>query len=750
MTTAPDGSGTSISSGISLHQFLQRIRAKGSNPEWQGHCPCHDDKQASLHVTLSGEKVLLKCHATCNDQNLFIQRLKDQNLWPIKVTEEEIRIAAAQSDSSVDYTRERTLENLFITDEKPPRPKTPDGYQYVDTHAYRTRQGHLFGTIVRFEELRPPDTPGKPTKKFIPTFYFKIDGIDQWLHKNIALRQFYNLPSLNKSGPVIIVEGEKTCDAAVHVFPNQPILSPNGGLQGFSRSDLSPLQGRSVVIWPDADLAWKENAENWAKLLISISQSIKIVHLTKLIVDTYPKWDLADPIPNYPVLVQELYKNARPFEQNANTAISCITKAEDLRQFYVKVFVKLVTHYIHVTTGQVFTPSQFDEHFRIFTKPRFGIQPSQYLIDGPGKLERTFIEYAYEPGQPRHFTDKEKQIVSYNKWSNTNIWPVPGSVMLFLEHINWLFTPEDGVELLRRLANLVQNPRNRPTSAFLIQGKQGLGKSILFDSFGALVGWSNFVIIEPDLILSGFNQLFAYKTMVIMNEFSDFSRREFMSHIKGFIADSTMTVSEKYVPAYRISNYSHIFAITNQDRPVNLTTDDRRFYIAKCVPTKPKLASYYNRLATWFRENPEALLDYLLDYKLDDWNAKAIPPLNKAKIDVIARSQLKWMGDLEVLVKEKELRYNIFKEGEFYKTLEIRGLKFTSRQDVRDFLYEVFGTQTFDDLTYPYPYKGKTLWKKAAFIVLEPGIYESKEIEVVDLYLQEREANKSDPPEELL
>jgi len=746
MATAQDGSGPVVSSGVSLHQFLQHIRAQGTSPEWQGHCPGHDDKQASMHVTLAADgKVLVKCHAACDNQDLLIEKLRQKGLWPIKVSTEQARLAATTVAAAA---REREFENLTATDEKPPRPSTPEGFQFVKIHEYRARQGHLLGTVTRFEEIRPNGALGKPAKKFIPTFYFMKDGLAQWLHKGIALRQFYNLPSLNKEGPVIIVEGEKTCDAGIPHFPNQPLISPMGGLQGFNRTDFLPLRGRDVVIWPDADANWKENAESWARSLSPIVNSIKIVHLPRMIVEGYPKWDLADPLPEYLSLVRRLYAEARPFMGVANVAFTCITKAEDLREFYVKVFIQHSVNYVHFTTGRSLSQSQYDDHFRRFTKSRFGLLPSQYLIEGPNSEARIFDEFAYEPDQPRLYFSKEHGRHSYNRWTPGKLEPREGDVSPFLEHLEWLLNPEDRLEFIRRLANLVQNPRNRPTSVFLIQGKQGVGKSLIFNNFGSIVGFNNYCVVEPDIILSGYNSLFACKTLLVLNEFTDFNKHEFLDHVKGFIADPTTTVSEKYVPSYQVSNHTHIFALTNQERPVHLVADDRRFYIARCVPVAPKPINYYVYLADWFEKNMDVLFWYLKNYTIGDWNAKAIPPMTLAKTSVIQRSHNRWLVEIEVLIKEGELKYNIFKESEFFKVLKANGIIVPRHEEVMEHLRATFGSQVFPYLEYPYHYRGVTLFKKANFVVLQPNLYSESPLDVIDLYNKERK--HSEPESDLI
>lgn len=732
--------------GIPLSDFLRRVKADGKPGDWMGHCPAHDDKTASLHVTLSGNKVLVHCFV-CGGGDSFIDQFKQQGLWPITVTADQVKFAAVAAP------REEVRENLTTTDEKPPHPPVPDGYQPAMRHEYRTREGHLLGTVSRFEELMPPGKVGKPLKKFIPTFYFQTDKGPAWLFRAPAIKPLYNLRSLNSPGPVIIVEGEKTCDAAEKVFTSNPVISPMGGMHGFGTSDLTPLRGRDVIIWPDADPTWKENADRWATALGSIPHSIKIVHLPAGLVQQYPKWDLADPLPEYVQRVHRLLSDARDWLGGINAAVTCVTKGEDLREFFVKVKVTPASNdFVHVGTGEEFSESSFNGHFKQFTKHRFSQLPADYLIDGPDKVMRMMLGYCYQPGKSLIFVDTTKNKRLYNKWMPPIIKPREGDCSVFLEHLEWLLNEQDRKELLCRLASLVQSPWRKPSSVYVMQGIQGVGKNLIFNTFDVIVGQKNYQVTEPEIIMSGFNSLIAFKTMVIINEFTDFNKHEFLEKIKGTIADPTMTVNQKYRDAYTIENYIHFFALTNQERPVYLVDDDRRFYVAKCVPEVPRSASYYTKLASWMIENPDILMHYLQHYNIGDWNEKAIPVLTEAKKTIIALSRPRSSRNLIDLLDESKktgapFKYSVYTRAEFLQTLKANNVLLDGNlQRTVDFLTQKCGCLCFNaPYSYKIPSSGKTIVKQRSFIVLHPEILgdtpeqqEVNKLRVGTLYEEER------------
>lgn len=93
-------------------------------------------------------------------------------------------------------------------------------------------------------------------KQFAPlTLWRRSDGRLQWQYKAPpSPRPLYGLPELaTKVGPVVLTEGEKAADAAALLLPGNPVLCWQGGAQAVGKVDFSPLAGREVWLWPDAD-----------------------------------------------------------------------------------------------------------------------------------------------------------------------------------------------------------------------------------------------------------------------------------------------------------------------------------------------------------------------------------------------------------------------------------------------------------------------------------------------------------------
>ncbi|MEI6987177.1 MAG: AAA family ATPase [Rhodospirillaceae bacterium] len=160
----------------------------------------------------------------------------------------------------------------------------PDGVWLYRRPDGRTQLAHL-----RFDAR---DSTGKLKKQFRPVIW--RDGRFRWEWP--ATRQLYGLPELDErpNALVLIVEGEKTADAARLMLPGMVVLTWPQGTSGAVKADWTPLKGRQVVVWPDADEPGVKAAGIVAELVRKAeASSVRMVKLP----DSLPKgWDLADPL----------------------------------------------------------------------------------------------------------------------------------------------------------------------------------------------------------------------------------------------------------------------------------------------------------------------------------------------------------------------------------------------------------------------------------------------------------------------
>ena len=166
---------------------------------------------------------------------------------------------------------------------------------------YLYANGELAGYVARWER---PDG-GKEIRPLV------LEN-RRWCQKGIpSPRPLYNLQALGErpDAPVLVVEGEKTSDAAGKLFSSHvPTTSMNGAKAAYL-SDWTPLQGREVIIWPDNDLDGRRYAQEVAALAYKVG-ALKVLTV-RLPEGMPPHWDLADPVPDG-VDVGKLVADAEP------------------------------------------------------------------------------------------------------------------------------------------------------------------------------------------------------------------------------------------------------------------------------------------------------------------------------------------------------------------------------------------------------------------------------------------------------
>jgi putative DNA primase/helicase len=108
-----------------------------------------------------------------------------------------------------------------------------------------------------------------------------------------APRPLLNLDQLRaRTGTVLIVEGEKAADAATKLYPKAVVTTWPSGCKAIDKANWSPLQGRRVILWPDADQPGQQAMDQLAQRLLRLP--VDRVQMVTPPADAPEGWDLAD------------------------------------------------------------------------------------------------------------------------------------------------------------------------------------------------------------------------------------------------------------------------------------------------------------------------------------------------------------------------------------------------------------------------------------------------------------------------
>lgn len=182
--------------------------------------------------------------------------------------------------------------NWFKAWNPKPTDKFPDGrfvnYKPTLVHPYRQPDGELIGCTVRIN---------MPDKKIVPMLrVIEKEGARVWCHLPFDKpRPLYGSETVNPDSifPVLVVEGEKCADIARKNM-GSVVVSWAGGTNAAKFSDWSPLRGRNVLIWPDADTEGLKAAEE----ISGLAKAAGAMEVKSLGWDqSKPKgWDIGDAV----------------------------------------------------------------------------------------------------------------------------------------------------------------------------------------------------------------------------------------------------------------------------------------------------------------------------------------------------------------------------------------------------------------------------------------------------------------------
>jgi putative DNA primase/helicase len=156
------------------------------------------------------------------------------------------------------------------------------GHAASQCWSYRDAEGRLVGHVIRYD--RPGSAVSEPSKEIKPfTFRAGPDGRREWRCQGLPHpRPLYRLDEIaaRSDATVLVVEGEKAADAARQRFRDLVAMTSAGGNKAASKTDWTPLSGRHVTIWRDADDAGLRYEDDVAEILKQIgAASVKHVEI---------------------------------------------------------------------------------------------------------------------------------------------------------------------------------------------------------------------------------------------------------------------------------------------------------------------------------------------------------------------------------------------------------------------------------------------------------------------------------------
>lgn len=225
-----------------------------------------------------------------------------------------------------------------------------------------------------------------------------------------------------------------------------------------------------------------------------------------------------------------------------------------------------------------------DNHFNIWTG--FDIQPNDDNIDMT-KLEPILK-------------------LIYKVWANEN-------KTTYEYYLNWF-------------SHILQKPYKKTGVCVALQSNQGVGKTIVINLIGKIIGDKYFYTASSlKHILGDFNGDCEGKLLVNLNECTWGGNKSQEGAFKEFITDDSVVINRKGVNTYRVENYANTIITTNAEWMVALSKDDRRYNVQRCRDITPEEKQtefnneFYKSVA---KTDLQTLCNYLHKRDISDFNPK--------------------------------------------------------------------------------------------------------------------------------
>ncbi|WP_018875266.1 DUF5906 domain-containing protein [Thioalkalivibrio sp. ALJ8] len=234
--------------------------------------------------------------------------------------------------------------------------------------------------------------------------------------------------------------------------------------------------------------------------------------------------------------------------------------------------------------------------------------------------------------------------VRLNTWQGWPLQPGEGNCDLMLDLVDHLVSKCENAGvmfdwLLDWLAYPLQNPGAKMSSAVIMHGPQGSGKSTLFQTQAKIYGDYATVLNQRGLE-DKFNSDWVDSKLFLVAE--EVVTRAEMWHVKNelkeLVTGEFVRVNTKHSAAYRQRNHINVVYLSNESQPLPIDPDDRRHAV---VWTPGELSEeFYDALHQWLENGGvEAWYGYLMGRDLSHFHAAKRPPMTGAKEELIQLSK---------------------------------------------------------------------------------------------------------------
>jgi DNA primase len=327
----------------------------------------------------------------------------------------------------------------------------------------------------------------EPNRDYLPVSRIN----DQWdkhlnWQGNLPLYKVHELLTTKK--PILIVEGEWACSSAQKLLPDYFVTTWSGGCRNWRSTNWKTLKDKKdITFWPDNDETGLNSIQHITRWLSDrINAESKIVKIPNGLPE---KWDLADLERKKigdDIDIRKLLREAEPVKKYNYEDIA--TDIENKRWVYLKKSRKLYWDKYKKTFEHKDTINElYLRDYDLKRQATKELHKQDIEVCDRTAFWPTDEERLYEDGLVYLNVYKRKQFPPLK--TNTT----KEDVEPFRNHLRILSNGDEiAFNLLEdTIAHDLQRPEVNRIWAILIQGLEGVGKSVLFEVMTKLLGENN-------------------------------------------------------------------------------------------------------------------------------------------------------------------------------------------------------------------------------------------------------------------
>lgn len=347
-----------------------------------------------------------------------------------------------------------------------------------------------------------------------------------------------------------------------------------------------------------------------------------------------------------------------PVLSDAETALRAVTGigADGLtsieRMFQDWRWVESIERFGSVVTGEMLTRTQFNVRHSRVGKPHVASDcaAAQFLEDA--RRCKSVKGPTYWPGKAAEVVEPLLGGVCLNAWKPGALVPAAGDVAPWMDHVRMLVPdPGERRHALNFMRWLVQHPGEKINHAFVMGGRQGIGKDLMWQPVFLGLGMHNIRAIGVTDLLAAQTDYLLNAQVLVVTEMHSATRVALGDQLKTIIAAPPMTlrINTKMVPQYDVPNRVCVVMFTNHRDALSIEDGDRRNFIVWCE-CEARDDAYYTGLCAWYADGgAAAVVEYLRTSAIEGaFSATGRAPMTAAKAEMARDSR----GELRAAVED--------------------------------------------------------------------------------------------------